>query len=62
VDWLFAMNEELGIPKLKNLKGVRPEDFETIAEVCVAHSCAEANPRPVGAEAFLGILRAAHAR
>jgi alcohol dehydrogenase len=60
VEKLFAMNEALKIPKLKDLKGVRPEDFERLAESCENHGCTEANPRPIDAKGFLEILRAAY--
>ena len=59
VEKLFKMNEELGIPKFRQVKNVNPDDFEKIAESCVTHGCTKANPRKIDKEGFLMLLNEA---
>ena len=60
VEKIYEMNEVLGIPKFKDVKGVNPEDFEYIARDCVKHNCTKANARDIGYEGYLMLLKKAY--
>lgn len=60
VERIFELNEILGIPKFKDIKGVDPADFEKIAGSCVTHGCTKANARPIGMNEFYEILHKAY--
>jgi alcohol dehydrogenase len=61
VEKIFEMNEILGIPKFKEIKGVNPDDFPAIAESCVTHICTVGNPTLIGRDEYLDILVKAYA-
>jgi alcohol dehydrogenase len=58
---IFELNDILGIPKFKDVKGVNPSDFVKIAESCVTHMCTEGNPKLIEKEDYLSILNKAYA-
>ena len=57
---LEAMNRKLEIPPLTSLE-LPESDWPDLAEGAVANGSNESNPRPMDREAYLEILRAAHA-
>lgn len=57
---IFEMNNILGIPKLKDVEGVDPSDFPSIAESCVGHMCTEGNPKPIDKDGYIAILEKAY--
>ncbi|MFK7697542.1 iron-containing alcohol dehydrogenase [Paenibacillus sp. HJGM_3] len=50
----------LEIPKLKDLPGVRKEDFARIVELAVRNNSTPSNIRSIGAEEYMQILQAAY--
>jgi len=60
VEKIFELNELLGIPKFKDVKGVDSNDFPKISESCVTHACTKANPRKIDAEGYLMLLNKAY--
>jgi len=59
VDWLFALNRTLGIPRFADLPKVREEDFALIAEKSKSNISDSTNIKPMTRESYLSILRAA---
>ncbi|MBW7455008.1 iron-containing alcohol dehydrogenase, partial [Paenibacillus sepulcri] len=51
---------KLEIPKLKDLPGVRREDFPRIVELAVQNNSTPSNIRPIGAGDYLHILEQAY--
>ncbi|MGN1160267.1 MAG: iron-containing alcohol dehydrogenase [Lachnospiraceae bacterium] len=54
---LRLLVNDLGIPPLKQIPGINPGDFERLAQKCSVHLSAADNPRPIGYEDFLTILK-----
>jgi alcohol dehydrogenase len=52
---------DLGIPKFRELKGVKESDFGTLAQLAAANVSAESNPRPAGEAEYLDLFRKAWA-
>lgn len=51
---------QLEIPKLKDLPGIRMEDFETIVELAVKNNSTPSNVRKIGYEDYMSILKEAY--
>ncbi|TBL78532.1 iron-containing alcohol dehydrogenase [Paenibacillus thalictri] len=51
---------QLGIPKLRELPGVRPEDFPRIAELAFLNNSTPSNVRPIGRDDYLRIIEQAY--
>ncbi|WP_047151750.1 iron-containing alcohol dehydrogenase [Aneurinibacillus tyrosinisolvens] len=60
VEGIATFTEELQIPKLKDLPGVREEDFPRIVELAVHNSSTPSNVRSVTAADYLHILEQAY--
>lgn len=62
ISGIEAFTENLAIPKLKDLSGVRQEDFPQIVELAVQNSSTPSNVRSITEEDYMQILeRAYHA-
>jgi len=59
VDWLFALNRALNIPRFADLPKVREEDFPLIAEKSKNNISDSTNIRPMTQDSYLALLRAA---
>ncbi len=57
---LEQLARDVGIPALAELPGVTPSDFEQLAETSAAAGCSLANPRPIGKDDYVAILRRAY--
>ena len=57
---LGDLARDVGIPPLAELPGIRPTDFDQLAETSAASGCSKANPRPITRADYLGILRDAY--
>lgn len=57
---LYEMNRILGIPKLRDCKGVDPKDFDDLADRCMVHICQPANAMPITKQDFLELLEKAY--
>jgi alcohol dehydrogenase len=60
IERVRRLSRSLGIPPFEKL-GIGPEYFREIAEKSAANNSNPSNPRPVGVEDYLGILRRAAA-
>ncbi|WP_274654857.1 iron-containing alcohol dehydrogenase [Paenibacillus humicola] len=60
IDGIRTFTAKLGIPKLRELPGVKPEDFPRLAELAVQNNSTPSNIRPVGREDYLHILKRAY--
>lgn len=60
IERVRGLSRSLGIPSFGNL-GISPEHFREIAEKSAANNSSPSNPRPVGVEDYVGILRRAAA-
>lgn len=59
VDWLFQLNEKIGIPtKLANI-GVKPEHIDTLADLAYADFAHPNNPKPVSRADFKNLYETA---
>lgn len=56
VERLFNMSRELGIPSFKEVKGVREEDFLTIAEKSKSNISDASNAKPMTVESYLQVI------
>jgi len=59
VDWLFALNRTLGIPRFADLPNVREADFLLIAQKSKNNISDSSNIQPMTVESYLSILQAA---
>jgi len=59
VDWLFALNRALNIPRFAELPKVREEDFPLIAEKSKNNISDSTNIKPMTVESYLSLLNAA---
>jgi alcohol dehydrogenase len=59
---ILEFTQILGIPKLKELPGVRKEDFPRIVELAVLNNSTPSNVREITAEDYLHILHQAYER
>ncbi|PRA29291.1 iron-containing alcohol dehydrogenase [Pseudomonas poae] len=57
VERLFNMSRELGIPSFREVKGVREEDFLTIAEKSKSNISDASNAKPMTVESYLQVIR-----
>ena len=57
--WLVKLAANMNVPARLSGLGVKPEDFQKIAEMAVLDPTAAANPRPFTVEGALEILKAA---
>ncbi|MGF6095938.1 iron-containing alcohol dehydrogenase [Pseudomonas sp. 18175] len=57
VERLFNMSRELGIPSFSEVKGVREEDFLTIAEKSKSNISDASNAKPMTVESYLQVIR-----
>lgn len=57
VERLFNMSRELGIPSFREVKGVREEDFLTIAEKSKSNISDASNAKPMTVESYLKVIR-----
>ncbi|MFD2370548.1 iron-containing alcohol dehydrogenase [Brevibacillus sp. GCM10020057] len=57
---IAALTEGLNIPKLKDLPGVREEDFPRIVELAVKNGSTPSNVRTVTADDYMAILKEAY--
>jgi len=60
IDGIEAFTHSLDIPKLKDLPGVREEDFPRIVELSVQNASTPSNVRTITAEDYLRILEEAY--
>lgn len=60
VEEIRRLVEDLNIPRFHDLKGVKEEDFEHLAQKCEVHLSAADNPRKIGYNDFLKILHATY--
>jgi alcohol dehydrogenase len=51
---------KLEIPKLRDLPGIRKEDFERIVELAVQNNSTPSNVRTIGFEDYMSILQEAY--
>ena len=59
VEWLFQLNEKIGIPtKLANI-GVKPEHIDTLADLAYADFAHPNNPKPVSRADFKNLYETA---
>jgi len=59
VDWLFALNRTLNIPRLADLPRVRVADFSLIAQKSKDNISDSTNIKPMTVESYLNLLQAA---
>jgi alcohol dehydrogenase class IV len=59
VDWIFALNEKLGIPKNLAGIGVKQEHIETLADLAFADFAHPNNPKPVSRNDFKNLYETA---
>jgi alcohol dehydrogenase class IV len=52
LDYLFSLNQRLGLPVSLSAIGVRPEHVETLSDLALADFCHPNNPKPVSREEF----------
>jgi alcohol dehydrogenase class IV len=52
VDYLFDLNDRLGIPKKLSGIGVKPEHLDTLADLAFADFAHPNNPKPVSRKNF----------
>ncbi|WP_019123080.1 iron-containing alcohol dehydrogenase [Brevibacillus massiliensis] len=60
IDGIEAFTDSLGIPKLKDLPGIRVEDFPKIVELSLRNGSTPSNVRTVTADDYLFILEQAY--
>ncbi|MDF2722723.1 MAG: iron-containing alcohol dehydrogenase [Paenibacillus sp.] len=60
IEGVRAFTERLGIPKLKELPGVRREDFTRIAELATMNNSTPSNVRPISRDDYLRIIEQAY--
>lgn len=60
VDYLFQMSKDLGIPRFADVKGVREEDFQAIAEKSKANISDSSNAKEMTVESYRRIVAAAY--
>lgn len=60
IEGIEAFTHNLDIPKLKDLPGVRKEDFGKIVELAMQNGSTPSNVRTVTAEDYLNILEEAY--
>ena len=58
-DFLFALNDKLGLPKKLGEIGVKKEHLETLAKLASEDFCHPNNPKPVSQEDFLTLYKKA---
>lgn len=61
-DLLKKLSERIGIPKLKDLGYVNPDDFEFLAEGATKNICNATNPRKAKKEDYLQLFHDAYAQ
>ncbi len=59
VDHLFALNDQIGIPRKLSSQGVKEEHLEQLADLAFADFCHPNNPKPVTREDFLKLYKQA---
>jgi len=59
VDWLFALNRALSIPRFADLPNVREQDFLLIAEKSKNNISDSTNIKPMTVQSYLQILQSA---
>lgn len=59
IDYLFNLNEQVGIPRKLGSQGVKPEHLEQLADLALADFCHPNNPKPVTREDFLDMYEQA---
>ncbi len=52
VDYLFELNQQLGLPTKLNAIGVTADHIETLSDLAFADFCHPNNPKPVTRENF----------
>jgi alcohol dehydrogenase len=60
VEALQKLSDDVGIPKMKELEEIKPEDFEKLSEAAAKNVSAESNPRPAGAKEYLELFYKAY--
>jgi len=61
VQALSQLCKDVGIPPMRELEGVDPNDFEELAEAAAKNVSAESNPRKAGKEEYLELFKKAYA-
>lgn len=59
---LEKLSEDVGLPKLRDVRGVQPEDFRTIAVKASGNVSNDSNPRKASVEDYLMMLNRAYER
>ncbi|WAH55327.1 iron-containing alcohol dehydrogenase [Pseudomonas silvicola] len=60
VDYLFQLSKDLGIPRFAEVKGVREEDFQAIAEKSKGNMSDSSNAKEMTVESYRQIVAAAY--
>ncbi|SIT03810.1 alcohol dehydrogenase [Alicyclobacillus vulcanalis] len=61
VEGVGAWLQDIGIPKLRELPGVRPSDFDELARLAQDNSSTPSNPRPMTEADYRAVLEMAYA-
>lgn len=59
IDYLFNLNEQVGIPRKLSSQGVKAEHLAQLADLALADFCHPNNPKPVTREDFLNMYEQA---
>ncbi|MDR3363927.1 MAG: iron-containing alcohol dehydrogenase [Clostridiales Family XIII bacterium] len=57
---LRKLCEDVGIPKMKDVEGIDPADFEALADAAEKNVSTPSNPREIAAKDYLGLFRKAY--
>jgi alcohol dehydrogenase class IV len=57
---LQQLCDDVGIPKIKDIKGINPDDFEALAIASEKNVSTPSNPREVTANDYLELFRKAY--